>query len=88
MNYEESDISSKSPLITLFLIYMDVYAIYSDSFTDAKGNLIIGKSKIMVYDSYEERDKILLDEKLDKFILICISIAFYITYLILVNFVF
>ena len=88
MNYEESDISSKSPLITLFLIYMDVYAIYSDSFTDAKGNLIISKSKTLVYDSYEERDKILLDEKLDKFILICISIAFYITYLILVNFVF
>ena len=62
----------------IFINAMDLYALYSDSFTDSKGRLVIGKSKHLVYDSLEEREKIIFTEKLNTFMLVLAGIAFYI----------
>lgn len=70
----------------LFLI-VDIYALYSDSFTDRKGRLVISKSKALVYETLAERDRILFEDKLNKLIMIALSIALCIVYFIVVNFV-
>ena len=65
-------------VILIFIIAMDLYALYSDSFTDSKGRLVIGKSKNPVYNSLKEREKIIFTEKLNKLMLVLAGIAFYI----------
>ena len=67
------------------LICIDLYAIYSDSFTDSKGDLVVGKSKILVYETFEEREQILFTEKLNKLLLIFGGAAVYILYLVFTN---
>ena len=65
-------------VVLIFIIAMDLYALYSDSFTDSKGRLVIGKSKNPVYNSLKEREKIIFTEKLNKLMLVLAGIAFYI----------
>ena len=65
-------------VLIIFINALDWYALYSDSFTDSKGRLVIGKSKHLVYDSLEEREKIIFTEKLNTFMLVLAGIAFYI----------
>ncbi len=64
----------------LFFAFMlfDLYAIYSDSFTDKNGKLVVGKSKILVYESYEERERILFDDRLNKIMLTFLAVGLYI----------
>ena len=62
----------------IFINAMDLYALYSDSFTDSKGRLVIGESKNPVYNSLKEREKIIFTEKLNKLMLVLAGIAFYI----------
>lgn len=71
----------------MLFILIDMYALYSDSFTDSKGLLVVGKSKTLIYDSYEEREKIIFEEKLNKIMLFCLAIAAYLVYFILSSFV-
>ena len=68
------------------LIFYDIYAMYSDSFTDKSGNLVIGKSKYMVYDTFDEREQIIFIEKLNTFMLVLAGLAFYILYFITINY--
>ena len=65
-------------VLIIFINALDWYALYSDSFTDSKGRLVIGKSKHLVYDSLEEREKIIFTERLNTFMLVLVGIAFYI----------
>jgi TM2 domain-containing membrane protein YozV len=73
--------------VVYFLFFiLDVYALYSDSFTDSKGRLLTS-AKALEYDTYKERDRMLFDDKLNKILVILFGFAFYIVYLIVVNFV-
>jgi len=73
--------------VVYFLFFiLDVYALYSDSFTDSKGRLLTS-AKALEYDTYKERDRLLFDDKLNKILIILFGFAFYIVYLIVVNFV-
>ena len=67
-----------SKVLLIFINVLDWYALYSDSFTDSKGRLVVGKSKNPVYDSLEEREKIIFTEKLNRLMLVLVGIAFYI----------
>jgi TM2 domain-containing membrane protein YozV len=64
---------------SLFLI-LDVYALYSDSFTDYKGRLLTS-AKTMEYETYKERERMLFDDKLNKILIILFGFA----YLVVVN---
>jgi TM2 domain-containing membrane protein YozV len=70
----------------LFMI-LDLYALYSDSFTDSKGKLVIGKEKILLYDTYEERDQKVFMAKLNKIMLILGALAFYILFFLIRNYI-
>jgi TM2 domain-containing membrane protein YozV len=70
-----------------FLILIDLRAIYSDSFTDSEGRLIVGKSSVLVYNSYEERDQNIFLEKVNKIVFVSLAIALYLTYFIIINFI-
>lgn len=74
-------------IIFLLLIVIDLYALYSDSFTDGKGKPVVGKDNIMVYETDEERDQKLFIAKLDKLMMVLIIFAVYIVVFILRNFV-
>ncbi len=67
------------------LFLMDLYALYSDSFTDKKGNLVLGNSKTLVYETDQEREEILFTDKLNKILLFLGAIAFYIFYYVFIN---
>ncbi len=74
-------------VVYLIFIALDVYALYSDSFTDGKGR-IVGDSKSLVYDTLEQREQILFDKKLNKIVCILLGAVFYIGYLLVNHFVF
>ena len=74
-------------LIFLFLIALDVYALYSESFTDGKGR-IIGESKTLVYETFTQREQILFDRKANKIIIILVGVVLYIGYLLFSHYVF
>jgi TM2 domain-containing membrane protein YozV len=74
-------------IIFNILIIIDLHALYSDSFTDKKGLLVLSKSKTLIYESYEERDRIEFEEKLNKVILILLTLGLYIAYFVITTFV-
>lgn len=71
----------------IIMIIVDLYALYSDSFTDKSGKLVIGKSKTLIYDSDKERDQIIFMDILNKMALLLGAIAFYILYYVITNIV-
>lgn len=74
-------------VVYLIFIALDVYALYSESFTDGKGR-IIGDSKTLVYDTLAQREQILFDQKMNKIMCIVGGAGFYIGYLLVRHFVF
>jgi TM2 domain-containing membrane protein YozV len=74
-------------VICIGLILFDLYALYSDSFTDKQDRLVLGKEKALVYDTYKERDKILFEDKLNKIMLILCGIAFYLIYFLVLHYI-
>jgi TM2 domain-containing membrane protein YozV len=75
-------------IASFIVLALDVYALYSDSFTDGKGKLVIGCEKNLVYNTLEEREQKLFVSKLDKIMCIMFGIAAYILYYVLINVVF
>jgi len=71
----------------MLMVLIDLYAIYSDSFTDSKGKIITSAEKTLIYDSFEEREKIIFIDKLNKLIAILSALAVYIVIFILNRFV-
>ena len=71
----------------LILIAIDIYGLYSDSFTDSKGK-VLGESKTLVYDNLQQREQILAEQKLNKIMCILLGVAAYIIYLVISNYVF
>ncbi len=76
-----------SRILFLAFLLFDLYAIYSDSFTDKKGKLVVGKSNVLVYESYEERERIIFDDRLNKIMVTCLALGLYIAYFMLNKFV-
>lgn len=74
--------------VLMVLLIYDVYALYSDSFTDSKDRLVIDKSRILEYETFEEREQILFVKKLNKILTTTLVAAVYIIYLILSKYVF
>lgn len=74
-------------VVYLIFIVLDVYALYSDSFTDGKGR-IVGGSKTLVYETLAQREQILFDRKVNKVLCILLGVVFYIGYLLVNHFVF
>jgi TM2 domain-containing membrane protein YozV len=75
-------------IIYMLLIIIDLYALYSESFTDAKGRIISSSEKYLIYETYEERDQKIFIDKLNKLVVILLAIAAYITYIIISTFMF
>lgn len=74
-------------VIYLIFIALDVYALYSDSFTDGKDRIICG-TKTLVYDTLAQREQILFDRKMNKIICILVGVVLYIGYLLVNHFAF
>lgn len=75
-------------IIYLIIMILDVYALYSDSFTDKLGRLVIGSSKALVYENLVERENIIFEEKLNKIVCILVGIIGYVVYFLLRRYLF
>lgn len=75
-------------ILYFIILILDIYALYSDNFTDSDGKLVVGKSNLITYDTFEEREKLLFIEKLDKIICICIFFVIYVVYYIVKTYYF
>ena len=74
-------------IVFFILMVIDIYALYSDSFTDSKGKLITDHTKNLVYDTLQEREQIIFNSKLNKILCIVGGIVFYVVYFVIVNYV-
>ncbi len=74
-------------ILYLFLIVLDVYALYSDSFTDSKGRLL-SDSKALIYKDLKDRERILSERRDNKILCILIAFIVYVTYFLLDYYVF
>lgn len=73
-------------IVYMLFILVDIYALYSNTFTDSKGKVVV-ESDVLVYDSEAQRNQILFDRKLNKILVILAGIAIYIIYFIISNYV-
>lgn len=72
-------------IASFIVLALDTYALYSDSFTDSKGKLVIGSQKNLVYNTLEEREQKLYLAKLDKAMCLVFGIAAFILYYLVFN---
>ena len=76
-----------SKCVYVLFILVDLYALYSDSFTDKAGKMVIGKTKYMVYDSETEREHMIFNDILTKVIYVLAGLAVYIIYFVITRIV-
>jgi hypothetical protein len=70
-------------VLYLIIMALDVFALYSESFTDSNGKIIASNSMTLVYSSLEEREKMLFVDKLNKIACIGCVVVFYLLYFII-----
>lgn len=75
-------------IIYLIFLAIDLYALYSDSFTDSKGRLIMDHSKTIKYENLQEREKILFLQRTDKELCFLTAVLFYLSYYLVMYFIF
>ncbi len=73
-------------MVYLLFFILDIYALYSDSFADSKGRLLTS-AKTLVYDTLEERERMLFDDKLNKIMIVLLGVVLYIVYFVVVKLV-